>query len=201
MAGCSSVLLDRCLSGIGKSDISWSWGDRWGSDTTTNVDLDLDVWDFDLEESGRGESTSWSVGADDVVGTSSNVGRTSKTSSHLWLPFISLYCWQLPAELCYFYQGFYEMRWSGKWMKQLQFQCHIYFIFYQFHFIWLPVLFHFFHMTISFFPQDYFIPIPAQFHFYFIIPCLVSFLSSSFHSIPRLVSFLFHYYQPGFISI
>ena len=58
MAGCSSLLSDRHLSGIGESDLSWSWGDCWGSDTTTNVDLDLDVRDFNLEESGRGESMS-----------------------------------------------------------------------------------------------------------------------------------------------
>ena len=58
MAGCSSLLSDGRLSGIGESDLSWSRGDRRGSDTTTDVDLDLDVRDFDLEESGRGDSTS-----------------------------------------------------------------------------------------------------------------------------------------------
>ena len=43
VASCSSLLLDRHLSGIGESDLSWSRGDRRSSDTTTDVDLDLDV--------------------------------------------------------------------------------------------------------------------------------------------------------------
>ena len=46
---------------------------------------------------------------------------------------------------------------------------------------------------------DHFIPFSGWFYFYFIIISSVSFLSSSYHSIPRSVSFSFHYSQLSFI--
>jgi hypothetical protein len=64
-------------------------------------------------------------------------------------------------------------------------------------------------------PQPCFIPFPSLFYLHFIPPSLISFSSQAcfittrahfislpglFHSVPRSISFIFHYYQAHFIT-